>query len=170
MDPNLIIGRTPIRKWHTWNESVLSPFDRRILIQSVSSTLLAYWMGLHKVCEKFVLIMHQNQPRFLWVGKIHSRQWIPIAWDRVMIGSVPYGGLGIKSLDKLNSALLAKTLWVHLLRQKFLKKEDIQNCNVKGTESPFWKALLQHRLLIFDNQRWVIGNGTQFRSFRIDGF
>ena len=122
MGPNLIIDRTPIHKLHTLNEIVLSPFDRRILIQSVSK---AYWMGFHKVREKFILIMHKNQSRFLWAGKIHSRQWIPIAWDIVTM-SVPYGGLGIKSMDKLNSALLAKTLWrlltnpqallVHLLR------------------------------------------------------
>ena len=58
-------------------------------------------------------------------------------------------------------------MWViRLLSQKYLKHQPIQQYKLRSSDSPFWKAMLQHRDLIFNNQQWLIGNGSEVRIFQ----
>ena len=55
-------------KFSGWKGNLLSPAGRKVLIQSVSSTIPNYWMSFHKVRKKHIHQMHKSQARFLWTG------------------------------------------------------------------------------------------------------
>lgn len=59
-------------KFKGWKGSALSPVDRKILIQSVTSTLPSYGTSFHKIKTGHVKQIDQLQSHFFWLGKTRS--------------------------------------------------------------------------------------------------
>lgn len=127
-------------------------------------------MGFQAFSKSTCNKLEQFQNRFLWGGNTHSKSWIPITWSD---STRPYdheGSLNIRPHCTLHKASLAKTigwfisqlqaLWVRVLTQKYLCKEDLCTVLPKLRHSSLWKNLLKHRHIIFDKLMWDVGDGA----------
>ncbi|OVA19682.1 Reverse transcriptase zinc-binding domain [Macleaya cordata] len=81
------------------------------------------------------------------------------------------GGVSIRDLKFINRALIAKlcwrfltepkSVWVLLLKAKYLKERAFWNTNHKGKSTTTWKGMTSMKDHISKSVCWVIGNGAQ---------
>lgn len=84
------------------------------------------------------------------------------------------GGLGIRKITKQNKAGMAQLVWqfliqenawwANVLSQKYLTQNCLAECTPKRSDSKTWKAILRHKSIILDHQKWVIGTSTAVRA------
>ena len=101
-----------------------------------------------------------------------------IAWDRVCMPKVK-GGLGLWKAEAINKAFQCKlawkviskeqSMWVRIMRAKYLKQNEFLSCLPKSTNSPVWKSILKSRQLIRQSLVWKVGTGTAI-SFWFDNW
>lgn len=98
----------------------------------------------------------------------HSR--IPlVSWDKICRPKSG-GGLGLRKMEDINAASIAKlgwkiltdkkNLWVKLMREKYLKHTNFFEAKVGTNASIVWRASLRYGFLIRKGIRWIIGNGN----------
>lgn len=103
-----------------------------------------------------------------------QNNYAPVAWDQV-VKPRKDGGLGIRCLHTQMSAIHAHNIWrflqspnawwVRLFKQKYLRSSSFNECQVKSTDSKFWKTLIRNKNTILDNLRWVVGKDNQVDIF-----
>ena len=89
------------------------------------------------------------------------------------------GGLGLRKIDSVNKAFQCKlawkvltnetSLWIQILKDKYLKDTTFFEYKKKSTDSPVWKSLLSCRDLLRQGLMWKLGNGKQI-SFWFDNW
>ena len=80
------------------------------------------------------------------------------------------GGLGLRKMEPVNQAFLAKlgwkvltdhnNLWVKLIRQTYLSRTNFWEYKYKPSDSCIWKKILKSRSLLSQGIRWKIGDGV----------
>ena len=159
------------RKLEGWQGQMLSMAGRRILIQTVTSTIPMYTTPTSQRKLSKLLIA----PKETFFGMEDGQNnYAPVAWDQV-VKPRKDGGLGIKCLHTKMSVIHALNVWrflqspnawwVQLLKQKYLRSSSFNECEVKSTDSKFWKTLIRNKNTISDNLRWVVGKGDQVDIF-----
>ncbi|GLT29941.1 hypothetical protein SLA2020_047710 [Shorea laevis] len=116
-------------KLASWKQTTLSLAGRRILIQSVTSSIPAYTMQIvllpHSTCDA-IDKMNKN---FLWGTETGNSRPHLVSWE-VVCRSKDQGGLGLRAVRDNNRALVAKLGWRILV----------------GDEAPWWKVMRQKYL------------------------
>ncbi|GLU02611.1 hypothetical protein SLE2022_198560 [Rubroshorea leprosula] len=94
-------------KLASWKQNTLSLAGRRILIQSVTSSIPAYSMQIvllpHSTCDA----IEKLNRNFLWGTETGNSQPHLISWE-VVCRSKDQGGLGLRAARDNNRALVAK--------------------------------------------------------------
>ena len=89
---------------------MLSLGGRLILIQSVLSSILVYWMGLYPIPASTLQNLRSITFSFLWGSsgtsrRFHLASWSDLSWPK------KFEGWGIKNLHWFSIALRLKNLW-----------------------------------------------------------
>ena len=58
------------------------------------------------------------------------------------------------------------SLWVDVMRSKYLKHTSLLECTAKSSDSPAWKSILRCRSLLLKGLRWRVGNGTRIKFWQ----
>ena len=95
-----------------------------------------------------------------------------IGWDRICKPK-SFGGLGLRKAEANNVALQLKllwkiindnnSLWVKLVRKKYVKNDSLLAHKVLSVASWQWKNLMRLRDIFSQGLRWQIGNGADIR-------
>ncbi|XP_021991187.1 uncharacterized protein LOC110887939 [Helianthus annuus] len=93
-----------------WKASVLSIGGRVTLIKSVLQSLPIYYFSLFKVPVGVIKQLEAIMRKFLWGGTGADRKTCWVSWECVT-SPISSGGLGIRKLGHVNSALLFKWAW-----------------------------------------------------------
>lgn len=157
--------------YYHWRGKALYIARRRVLLQSVSTSISQYWTGFQAISSSSAKQIQSAQASFLWRRSSTCGGWYPLAWDKVIQPTME-GGLGIRDISIQNQAGAAHLVWHFLLKKKkthggrgyshkkYLRSNSFEHCSVKQTDSRTWKAILQHRNIILHNKKWVISPGT----------
>ena len=91
----------------SWKRQYISKGGRLTLIQSTLSSFPIYFLSLYRIPKLVCARLEKIQRDFLWGGgnlelKSHLVNWITVCSKKKI------GGLGVRSLSKLNQALLCK--------------------------------------------------------------
>ncbi|XVE95435.1 hypothetical protein REPUB_Repub02eG0096900 [Reevesia pubescens] len=143
---------------------------RITLIQSVLSTIPGYLMQTTFLPDHVVGETTKIIRRFLW-GEINGeRKLHALNWDRVILPKEK-GGLNIRDMRKTNLAYLAKlgwhivndsqSLWVDILRSKYMKNDDFFTVRVKNTASYTWRSILRGRDVLMQGLGSNVANGKR---------
>jgi len=109
--------------------------------------------------------------KFLWGGTAMQRKPHLVAWN-VVTKEKAQGGLGIRSMWHLNSALLMKlgwrlhaepsALWVRILKEKYGRGRDLTDLIGRRIScSNAWRGILEHIQLSNQGLCVAIGDGRQ---------
>ena len=93
-----------------WKASQLSLAARATLVQAVTSTISSYVMQTTKIPEITLQAIDRCNRRFLWGGDEDKQKLSLVAWDDVSQRK-ENGGIGLRKMTHLNTALLAKLGW-----------------------------------------------------------
>ncbi|KZV18919.1 hypothetical protein F511_17825 [Dorcoceras hygrometricum] len=156
-----------LNKLKGWENKILSPGGRLVLIKSVLLSLPIY---LFHVIEPPGTILHRIEmicARFLWGSKEgqHKTHWI--SWKQICLPKQE-GGLDIKLLkDALRSFSVKMwvrfrandSLWSKFLHYKYCYNIPPAAVDLKVRISPNWRRLIKIRQLAESHICWSIGRG-----------
>lgn len=94
----------------SWKGRYFSLGGRIVLIKVVLSSLLVYYFNVFKCPASVIEKLERIQRKFLWNDDREKRKFHLVNWTQVC-KQVSEGGLGIRPLRQLNTALLGKRLW-----------------------------------------------------------
>ena len=103
---------------------MLSPAGRLTLISSILSNLSIYYLSVFKIPVSVSKRLQSLLTHFWWAG---TRNRKTIHWcSKITLGiAKSKGGLGIRNLQCLNKALLAKQAWKFLKEPSFKKSAHL---------------------------------------------
>jgi hypothetical protein len=97
-------------KLSSWKAKLLSPAGRVVLIQSVTSSIPAYYMQNVALSIRICSKLDKLNRDFLWGSSSDRKRIHMVGWDKVCKPK-DKGGLGLYSTKSRNIALLAKLNW-----------------------------------------------------------
>ena len=163
----------------SWTARKLSFAGRLQLISSVIHSLINFWMSAFRLPKQCIKEIDQLCCAFLWSGPDLSSHKAKIAWKDVCKPREE-GGLGLRSLNEVNSVCCLKliwrvlsakeSLWVCWIHRYLIRKGSLWSVN-EGSYlgSWIWKNLLKFRPLASMLTRMEIGNGS-YTSFWFDNW
>ncbi|XP_058726377.1 uncharacterized protein LOC131597717 [Vicia villosa] len=99
-----------VSKLAAWKGSVLSIAGRTTLVKSVVYGMLSHIMSIYSWPIALLKYLEKCIRNFIWIGSVENRKLLQVAWKKIC---KPYsnGGLGLRSLVKLNEACNLKLAW-----------------------------------------------------------
>ncbi|XP_019447270.1 PREDICTED: uncharacterized protein LOC109350495 [Lupinus angustifolius] len=151
-------------KLATWKGMLLSIMGRIELVRSVIQSMLLYSFKIYAWPTSLLKHIDNCIRNFVWSGNIEDRKLVTVAWKNVCL---PFkdGGLGLRSLKKINHAALLKLAWEMIsfnhewaifFRDRYFK-------------SSIWSAIKANWHTLHLNSVWIIGNG-QKTNFWLDNW
>lgn len=143
------------------------------MIKSVFMSIPIYYLTLFKLPEKVKKIMESYLKAFLWAGAEGIKKFPLVAWNKTQLKKIE-GGLGIRDLKKVNTALLGKLGWellnkgratgAKIMRNKYIRNGiNFMSENIPSEGSNIWKAVKSTRDMLNKGLRWRIGDGERVR-------
>ncbi|GJU58679.1 hypothetical protein Tco_1236445 [Tanacetum coccineum] len=137
-----------------WKNKSLSYSGRLQLCKSVISSMQVYWASVLVIPMGIVSDIQQIIRGFLWCNGEYKRGKAKVAWDDICLPKKE-GGLGLRSLEVFNLALMTthiwnlvsnkESLWVRWINTYKLRGRTIWDVQPKANMSYGWRKLLQLR-------------------------
>lgn len=102
-----LIADKVINKLASWKGSLLSIAGRVELIKSAIQSMLLHSMAIYVSSISLVRDIERMIKRFIWSGEVSKSKVIIVAWNNMCL-PLEEGGLGIRSIIKLNEAFKLK--------------------------------------------------------------
>jgi hypothetical protein len=150
-----------------WRGKLLSNDDRRVLINSILSSLPVFMLSFLEIPKGARKILDFYRSSFFWETNDKKKRYRLTKWN-IIYSPKDQGGLGIEVLDLKNKCLLRKWLfkllteegmWQELLHNKYLKNKTLAHGDAKPTDSPFWICLMRVKENFFKRGSFKVGNG-----------
>ena len=167
-DFNFIVEKVQ-SKLTSWKSKLLSPAGRVVLIQSVTSSLPAYYMQNTALPSTICNDLDRLNRNFLWGSTNESKKMHLVGWDKVCRPKRD-GGLGLHATKPRNKALLAKLNWrLHDEKDSWWARTlTAKYCPNGITSFPLpihrggssnWRGLKLGHEVFRNGLRWVVNNG-----------
>ncbi|KAM6556810.1 hypothetical protein CsatB_003829 [Cannabis sativa] len=161
-----------VSKLHGWKLKSLSKAGRATLIKSVGLALPVYTMQTTKLSKKLASRIDGMVRDFWWGCEQGNRGICLKAWDQLCLPKSS-GGLGFRKTVEMNQALLAKWGWAllteekslccNVLRTKYLKGRHFFDCEVKSSDSWFWRNVVRSKEILRKGACKLISDGRETR-------
>ena len=157
-----------------WKRQYISKGGRLTLISSTLSNMPIYFMSLFYLPRKVRLRLEKIQRDFVWGGGALVQKPHLVKWNLVCLGKKK-GGLGVRNLALMNSALLCtwnwqyanerETFWRRVISLKYGEEEGgWRTREVNGRDSVrLWKAIRKKRFLLDGRLAYHVGSGQRVR-------
>ena len=155
---------------NTWTSKFFSKGGKEIMIKSQAQALPTYVMSCFLLPKAVTSKLTSAIANFWWSNKADSKGLHWIAWDQLCT-QLSDGGLGFRTLEEFNLALLAKQLW-RLLRfpdsllSRILKGRYFRYCSpleitVSNRPSYGWRGMLAAKHVLKSGIRKTIGSSFE---------
>jgi hypothetical protein len=159
-------------KLSAWKASYLSMAGRMQLLISVIQGMMVHTISIYSWPSSLIKNIEKWMRNFLWSGDVNKRKLVTVAWHKVCTPFLE-GGLGIRSLSKLNEAANLKTCW-ELLQSDMQWAKFLRSRILKGPipisyhiSSSIWSSVKHKFHEICSNSSWQVGNGEMI-NFWLD--
>ncbi|KAJ0540263.1 putative RNA-directed DNA polymerase [Helianthus annuus] len=153
-----------------WKSKCLSFGGRLQLIRLVLSSIHIYWAGVFILPKHIICQLESMMRRFLWAQGKDIKGKAKVSWDKVSLPKKE-GGLGIRSIEDMNNALMVshvwslltmrESLWVKWIHSYRIRDRNFWDIPLRGNVSWTWRKLLNLRPII-QQFVWVkLGDGTR---------
>jgi hypothetical protein len=128
--------------------------------------MLIYSISIYSWPDSLLTDIEKSMRNFIWSGDIDKRKLVTVSWKNLCKPFIK-GGLGIRSLSKLNKAsnlklcwsiLNSQCSWARLLKDRvFRNNRPIQH----HIFSSIWSSVKEEISVMMENSIWIIGNGEK---------
>ncbi|KAG0471308.1 hypothetical protein HPP92_015854 [Vanilla planifolia] len=158
------------RRIASWKNRLLSKGGKKVLINSVLTSMSAYVSAVLQPPRSIVKSIERLLSRFLWGGNDNSARHHWAAWKRIA-KPIAGGGMGIRDLASQVMAHSAK-LWWRLFNVKspwtdFIRSSYIDNrdgIRISSGDSPGWRRLASFHLRWKALAAWDDDPGEETRT------
>nr|GEY98777.1 hypothetical protein [Tanacetum cinerariifolium] len=133
-DCNELIDKVQIRIQDSKNKA-LSIAGRLQLIKSVLGSMHIYWASVFILPTHILLNIEQLLRQFLWCHRSSGKGKSKVTWESVCVPK-DEGGLGIRSHECFNAAIMASHIWKIISLKESLWVKWIHKYKLKGRN--FW--------------------------------
>ncbi|GJU23245.1 RNA-directed DNA polymerase, eukaryota, reverse transcriptase zinc-binding domain protein [Tanacetum coccineum] len=157
-----------VKRITDWRNRCLSYAGRLQLISSILSSLQVFWASIFVIPKNVCESIDKLFKNFLWSGNDKNSSIASVAWKDICMPKCQ-GGLGLKSLQTWNQALMTKhlwnildnknSIWVRWVNMYWLKGHSIWSCVSNKQISWCWKEVLSLRDNIRQYVKTKIGDG-----------
>lgn len=158
-----------------WKKTMFSIGGKEILLKAEAQAIPTYTMSCIRLpkglCEDLSNIME----KFWWGSSTGSRKIHWMEWNKLCLPKAN-GGLGFRSLEGFNQALLAKQIWrllcfpdslvARVFRGKYFPNGHILHASIGSKPSFVWSSLIWGKELMCKGLRVRIGSGDSTYVFR----
>lgn len=159
-----------------WKEKIFSIGGREILIKAVAlQALPTYTMGWFKLPKGLCEELNKMTVSFWW-GSSNGRPKIHLMNWRDLCSPKHQEGMGFRSLEGFNQALLAKQGWqiiqqpssllAQIFKAQYFPHSSFWEAPSHYNMSQTWRSILWGRELLRKGTRWRIGTGQSFNMGR----
>uniref|UniRef100_A0A803PBK2 Reverse transcriptase domain-containing protein n=1 Tax=Cannabis sativa TaxID=3483 RepID=A0A803PBK2_CANSA len=152
-----------------WKAKHLSQVGRTTLIGSVLQSILNYFMSTVQVPQTLCDELDKILARFWWIGNKERKHYQAYkSWNEICQPK-GCGGLGLRRLNDMNEALLAKLFWMVMSEEnkvwvksfmaKYCIKIDPWEVDKGGNDSRSWKSILNVRKVCLEGAGILIADG-----------
>ncbi|MCH80360.1 replication protein A 70 kDa dna-binding subunit, partial [Trifolium medium] len=146
------------RKINSWSSRHLSQAGREVMIKSILQSIPTYVMSIFLIPSTLVEEIEKMLNSFWWGHNGRNGRGIHwLSWDRLSV-SKDYGGMGFKSLQAFNLALLGKQAWnlvtrpdnliTKLLKARYFPKCDFLEANIGHNPSYVWRSIWRSKFIV----------------------
>ncbi|KAL0284968.1 UNVERIFIED_CONTAM: putative ribonuclease H protein [Sesamum radiatum] len=154
-----------------WSHLSLSFAGRVQVIKSVLSALHMYWGSVFILPKAVIKVLERRMTDFLWKGP-SGAGYTKVAWVQCCKPKEE-GGLGIRSVQYINQALILKQIW-RILQQEprsiwvaWVLRYRLRNQTVwtfSSASAPwFWRKMLKLCPRLKEGLEYRVGDGRKFR-------
>jgi len=153
-------------KLAAWKTSLLSIAGRVQLVKSVIHSMLLHCITIYSWPVNLIKDIERWMRNFIWSGDVNKRKLVTAAWHKVCVPAKE-GGLGIRSLSKVNEGANLKLCWemIHcnLPWSQFLKNRVMKNQQLVKyhISSSIWSGIKHKFTEVILNSSWLVGNGSE---------
>jgi hypothetical protein len=158
-------------KLSSWKAKLLSSAGRIVLVQSVTSSIPAYYMQSTALPSSTCSELDRLNRNFLWGSSSEKKKMHMVGWNKVCRPRNE-GGLGLYAAKPRNIALLAKlnwrlfhekdSLWAKTLLAKYCPHGPLDiSDRLKKSGSCIWRGIKMGNDVFNQGIRWVVNNGHQ---------
>ena len=148
-------------KLASWKASLLSFAGRLELIRSVVQGMMIYSISIYSWPVNLIKELDKYMRNFLWSG---DRKLVIVSWNTVCT-PIDEGGLGLRSLSKINEASNLKLCWEMMhsdnLWATFLRSRVKRGNKFIGYHifSSLWSGIKSQAHTINEISMWLLGDG-----------
>ena len=155
-----------------WTYRWLSSAGRLLLLKTVVQSLPIYRCCVQIPPSSFVRDFDAISRQFLWSGNLLSSKWSLVKWEYVCRPKHA-GGLGLRSMTLVVTALAAKLYWrwcnsqdqewAKILSHKYLPGADcseVPRIPLMGKGSCIWNTLKRGAHLVKEGLFWICNGGS----------
>lgn len=149
-----------------WRGRLLSFAGKITLLKSVLNVLPIHALSVIKPPKKLIQHLEKSMRAFLWNSKgQHRKRWI--SWSHIC-RSMAEGGLGIRSLTQVMTALHAKrcwsvikgeSVWAQYMVRKYGDPTET-NYSMLYQPSQLWRSMVRLFPKVYNLCTWVAGRGN----------
>ncbi|PKA64058.1 Putative ribonuclease H protein [Apostasia shenzhenica] len=150
-----------------WKEKLLSTGGKEILLKSVAQAIPTFAMSVFRIPSTLCNELEQIMARFWWQSSTKSKGIHWSKWHEVCLPKND-GGLGFKSLNSFNLALLGKQVWrlsqnqnslsFLVLRSRYFPSGNFLEARLGFSPSYIWQSIWQAKNVISKGLMWRVGN------------
>jgi hypothetical protein len=151
-------------KLSAWKASLLSLAGRVQLVKSVIHSMLLHCILVYSWPMSLIKDLERWMRNFIWSGDVNKRKLVTVAWHKVCL-PIKEGGLGVRSLSKVNKGANLKLCWEMLqsnlpwatfLRNRVMKQKSPIKYLIS---SSVWSSIKHKYQEATLNSSWLLGNG-----------
>ncbi|XP_057796787.1 uncharacterized protein LOC131012797 [Salvia miltiorrhiza] len=163
------------KKIQGWNGKKLSKAGKEILLKGVAQAIPSYCMSIFLLPTSLTDEMEKLMNSFWWSNKGgagRSINWMK--WDKMCVDK-KFGGMGFRSMQLFNIAMLGKTGWrlieepdalvCRILKAKYFPNDDFLRAKVGSSPSFTWRSICAAQDLVRSGTRWRVGDGTGIKVY-----
>ncbi|WVZ79760.1 LOW QUALITY PROTEIN: hypothetical protein U9M48_027301 [Paspalum notatum var. saurae] len=158
-----------LKRLESWKSGSMPIAGRIVLINSCLTNAPIYHMSMYLLHKTVIARIDKCRRNFLWQGGSLKKKYHLVKWSRAC-EEKKRGGLGIKSLSKLNISLLCKWwwkletedgLWQDIVKVKYLNKHTVRNVGARLGDSPVWRDMLKVKSFYLQGREVVVKSGDK---------